>query len=389
MFASLDAFARRLADERANTLARQIAIAEIAAPTGHESRRADMIARSLSNRGHDVHRDAVGNVLARLPCSAPRVESCAPVVVMAHLDTVFSADVLPPVRRDGKRVVMPGISDNGRGLSALVELAELLRAPNLVAQMQHPVELVATVGEEGDGNLRGARGYLDQREAVGASAPTAVIALDGPGDSLIVHHGIASRRVRVMFSGEGGHPWAEPHAANAVHAAGLAVAALACFSDAQAPGVTVTVTRIGGGESLTSVPARAWFDVDLRALDASTVPRLHHTVCRLVERERGDIAVTYHVLGDRPGGSLDAHHPLVRLAADATRWQGREPQAASASTDANIALSRGIPAIAIGAGGNGGGTHTDHEWYDDTDGSRGIARALAVVVGAASGALRS
>ena len=107
-----------------------------------------------------------------------------------------------------------------------------------------------------------------------------------------------------MLAGEGGHPWAEPHAANAVHAAGLAVAAQARFSNAQAPGVTVTVTRIGGGESLTSVPARAWFDVDLRALDASTVPRLHDAVCRLVERERGDIAVTYHVLdgGTETGG---------------------------------------------------------------------------------------
>ena len=113
---------------------------------------------------------------------------------MAHLDTVFSADVLPPVRRDGERVVMPGISDNGRGLSALVALAEALRAPELIAQMRHPVELVATVGEEGDGNLRGARGYFYEREAVGASAPTAVIALDGAGDSLIVHHGITASR---------------------------------------------------------------------------------------------------------------------------------------------------------------------------------------------------
>ncbi|MBL0172749.1 MAG: M20/M25/M40 family metallo-hydrolase [Gemmatimonadaceae bacterium] len=395
-FDSLSASARRLADRQSETIARQIAIAEIAAPTGAEARRADVVTQWLSAMGLAVRRDAVGNVIASIPGGARADSSASPVVVMAHLDTVFDADVPLAVRHEGPRIVMPGIGDNGRGLAALVLLADVLRADDVGATLTHPIELVATVGEEGVGNLRGARAYFDEIERAGTLRPVAAIALDGPGDSLIVHHGIASRRLHVSFVGAGGHPWADPHAANAIHAAGCAVAAVAQLAKAQPPGVTVSVTRIGGGESLTSVPAGAWFDVDVRALDGAAVGRLHELVRRLSERAAQDttrqhtgtlLTVTVATLGDRPGGRLDAAHPLVRLAADATRWQQREPRSASASTDANIPLSRGIPAITIGGGGIGGGAHTDHEWYEDVEGARGLLRALGIVATVAQGAL--
>ncbi len=321
----------------------------------------------------------------------------APVVVMAHLDTVFD-DPLPVARHEGSRVVMPGIGDNGRGLVGLLALADALSAQAISSVRTRPIELVATVGEEGAGNLKGARAYFDDREAAHEVPPPAVIAIDGPGDTLIVHHAIASRRVRVSVDGAGGHPWADAGQANAIHAAGEAIAAIGQLADAQRPGVLVTVTRMGGGESLTSIPAHAWFDVDMRALDASAIPVLHRAVCRLAERAVADaglshdggaaLTVAFEILGDRPGGALDAAHPLVELAADATHWQQREPQSASASSDANIPLSRGIPAITIGAGGAGGGAHTAHEWYDNHDGARGLARALGVVVGASSDQLR-
>lgn len=387
-FAVLEGAAQRLADAREAVLARQIAIAGIPAPTGNESARADALVRWLSvGTNHAVRRDAAGNVIARLGCPLGSDDEHAPVVVMAHLDTVFEHVKLP--QREGSRVVMPGIGDNGRGLAALVALSDALTANDIASARHRPIELVATVGEEGAGNLRGARAYLDDLEVCRAQKPAAVIALDGPGDALVVHHAIASRRLRVSITAEGGHPWADVDRANAVHVAGRAIASMAQLASAQPSGVTVTVTRVGGGESLTSIPAHAWFDVDLRALDASAIPRLHEILVRLSRRAAADAgnaianrapAVSFEVLGDRPGGAIDVRHPLVQLAFDATNWQGREPRSASSSSDANIALSRGIPAITIGAGGIGGGAHTEHEWYDDVASERGLARALAIVV---------
>jgi tripeptide aminopeptidase len=397
-FAGLDDAVQRLHHARNTTLARQIAIASIAAPTGAETRRGDAIAGELVQLGlTTVRRDEVGNVIATLP-AASRSESgvrdeaapVAPVVVMAHLDTVFEATTLPAPRFAGSRVYAAGIGDNGRGLAALLTLADVLQRDTLHAQRLRPIELVATVGEEGEGNLRGARLYFDQRQRTHAPAPMAVVALDGPGDTLIVHHAIASRRLRFTFAGPGGHPWADRHVANAAHAVGRAIGAIAMMAAAQPSGITITVTRMGGGESLTSVPSAAWFDLDVRTLDQRAMSRVVDAVLRLVERARAEesargaaLSVSTDVLGDRPGGALDIMHPLVRLADAATRWQGAEPRSASASSDANIPLSRGIPAITIGAGGTGGGAHTEHEWYDDTGSVRGLARALAIVWGAA------
>jgi acetylornithine deacetylase/succinyl-diaminopimelate desuccinylase-like protein len=388
-FAHLDRVARLCAERQRHTLSRQIAIAEIAAPTGHESVRGNAIRGWLGEIGLvDVRRDAVGNVIAHLPASGRARDDAAPVVVLAHLDTVCTDNPLPPARREGDRIVLPGIGDNGRGLAALLALADLLRDDELHARRARPIELVATVGEEGLGDLRGVRGYFDDRSRAHAPLPHAVVALDGPGDALIVHHAIASRRLRVSFSGAGGHPWADADATNAIHVAGRAIADVARMASTQARGVTVTVTRMGGGESLTSVPAHAWFDVDLRALDASVIPQLDAMVHRLAERATADVTrdeavkavrVRIERLGDRPGGALDAMHPLVRLASDATRWLGREPQSASASSDANLPLSLGVPSITIGAGGVGGGAHTEHEWYVDTEGAVGMTRALAIV----------
>lgn len=399
-FVCLDDAVRWLHNARAATLAQQVALASIAAPTGAETRRGDAMAGEFARMGLlEVRRDEVGNVIARLPATSRGQRGLredelhvAPVVVLAHLDTVFDATTLPAPRFDGSRVYASGIGDNGRGLAAMLALSQVLQHHTIAAHRVRPIELVATVGEEGAGNLRGSRHYFDQRQQSHEPSPIAVVALDGPGDTLIVHHAIASRRLRFTFAGPGGHPWADPQSANAIHAVGRAVAAIAAMARAQSTGITITVTRMGGGESLTSVPAGAWFDLDVRTLDQRAMSRVVDAVLRLVERARAEessrgaaLTVTTDVLGDRPGGALDIMHPLVRLAGAATRWQGAEPRSASASSDANIPLSRGIPAITIGAGGTGGGAHTEHEWYDDTGSERGIARALAVVLGAAQG----
>lgn len=388
-FAHLSGVARICADRQQATLSKQIAIAEIAAPTGQEEARATAIHSWLSEiHLTQVRRDAVGNVIALIAATEAACDERAPVVVLAHLDTVCVGDVLPSTRREGDRLVLPGIGDNGRGLAALLELSTLLGRDDLSPYRARPIELVATVGEEGLGDLRGVRTYFADRARAGKRLPHAAIALDGTGADLIVHHAIASRRLRISVDGPGGHPWADADAANAIHVASRAIAAICRMADAQSAGVTVSVTRMGGGESLTAIPAHAWFEIDMRALDTAAIPRLHEAVRRLVERSVSDAALgggrdnlrfSIETLGDRPGGTLDAAHPLICLAADATRWQGGEPRSASASSDANIPLSLGVPAITIGAGGVGGGAHTIDEWYEDTSGARGMARVMAIV----------
>lgn len=392
----------------------QVAIAQVWAPTGQEHARGELVRHALLNGANArIARDAVGNILAPLPAaitpsagtsrrivaSPTAAIDIPPVVVMAHLDTVYQSEAPSTladgilVRREGTRYCAPGVTDNGRGLAALCTLHSALRHPSLAALRAHPIELVATVGEEGEGNLRGARHYFDQRDAEGLPHPVAVIALDGPGDALIVHHAVSSARWRIVVDGPGGHPWVDLHAPNAIHAIGRIIASIARYADALPAGATLSVARMSGGESLTSVPSNAWCDIDARALDMVQCAAIVAQVHKIVASVRDDTAPALHahltLLGDRPGGALSREHPLVQLAEHATRWLGVAPQSASASSDANIPLARGIPAITIGAGGIGGGAHTTHEWYDDTNGVRGLSRALAVISAASAGFSRS
>ena len=388
--AMLNAATRGRAANAASVLDIQIALASIAAPTGGESQRADAVQQQFAMSAPlAVRRDDAGNVIARL---SPLSTDCdeAPIAVLAHLDTVFAESALPPARREGRRVYLPGIGDNGRGLAAMLAFAHRLCHESLRVALRRPIDFIATVGEEGAGNLRGAKHYF-ANAAKHHATPHAAIALDGVGDSHVVHHGIASQRLRFSFHGNGGHPWTDRHAANAIHALGRALASIARCADDARSNARITVTRVGGGESLTSVPAHAWFEVDVRAQIATDIPRLVARVRSLVDRavidtSRADspLRAAEELIGDRPGGALDAAHPLVALAFDVTRRSHIEPQSASASTDANVALSLGIPGIAIGAGGSGGGAHSAGEWYEDTNGARGLERALRIIFGAAT-----
>ena len=347
--------AERLQGANHTTLRRQMDIARIAAPTGAESQRAHAI---------------------------------------------FDANTPLHCTVDAHRVHCPGIGDNGRGLAAMLALADILRAPTVARMMKRPIELVATVGEEGEGNLLGARHYFDRRDARDLPRPVAVIVLDGPGDATIVHHAVGSLRLRVRIVGSGGHSWVDYGTPNPVHAMARAASAIARLGTRARSTAAVTATRVHGGESLTSIPKVAWFDLDVRSANAAALARTEAGVHRLVhaavrEESAGAAAhgTVHHdsvlraeitVLGARPCGSLDAAHPLVRLAAAATRWQQREPVSAAASTDANVALARGIPAISIGGGGDGGAAHSLDEWYDNTEGMRGVVRAMAILVAVAS-----
>lgn len=379
---------------RAWVLDEQVAIADVPAPTGKESARADHLQQRLQHiAGLAVTRDAIGNVCAVVSPTADdgaaRPATSSPLVCLAHLDTVYSTNVRSPMQRDGVMVRGMGIGDNGRGLAALMALAHALPAPSVRRHLTRPVHLVATVGEEGEGNLRGARAWFDNAAARDVM-PHAAIAIDGPGDRSIVHHAVGSHRLRIAFRGPGGHSWVDGTAANPLHALGALLTRIAALQEAcqrrTGERTTVQVTRMQGGECLTAIPRAGWIDVDLRSSSARALTDVQRTLTRLAHETASGLAVDITSLGDRPAGTLAADHALVQLAVACTERVGRVPQSAIASTDANIPLARGIPAIAIGAGGSGGGAHTADEWYSDEDAEVGLERVLRVVMGAATDA---
>lgn len=375
----------QLASRDNDIVREQIAVSEIAAPTGEENERAEWVARRFEAlRLSDVRIDGAGNVIGRRrgKTDAP------PVVVCAHLDTVFPRQTRVSVTRLGNRLVGPGIGDNGRGVAAMLAIATALDGQTLATERS--VDFIGTTGEEGTGDLRGAKHLFahDGREAAAA------VILDGAGDERIVHRALASRRYRLTFQGPGGHSWTAFGVPNAVHAAAMTTARLARLSLPPTPRTTVSVGRIGGGISINSIPDRAWVEVDVRSASPAMIARLDRDVRDAAiagaleengRRAPGAMMLTYaiEVIGERPGGETAVDHSLVLSAMEATRLIGRNPELAIASTDANIPISLGIPAIAIGAGGRGGDAHTPGEWFENTEGTLGLSRALGVVAAAA------
>ena len=363
----------------------QITVAQIAAPTGEEHERAGWVARRFRDCGlSKIQTDDAGNVIGRRAGTA----DLEPVVICAHLDTVFPRDTDLSIRRQGERLVGPGINDNGRGLAVMLALAGEIDGARL--RSHRPIEFVATTGEEGVGDLRGAKQYFSQR---GRDAH-ATIALDGAGDERIIHRALGSRRFRVSYSGPGGHSWAAFGAPNAVHAAAAAAARMASIPLPSIPRTTLSVGRIGGGLSVNSIPDAAWLEIDVRSTSTVRLDELERTIRRIAMAAADDengkrafgtrsLAVTVESIGSRPCGETPAEHDLVQAAMEATRLVGRQPELALASTDANVPISQGIPAIAIGAGGRGGDAHTRGEWFDNLHGTVGGARALTIVMAAA------
>jgi acetylornithine deacetylase/succinyl-diaminopimelate desuccinylase-like protein len=375
----------RIAARDSATIRTQVAVSEIAAPTGDEGNRAAWVAARFRSLGLvDARIDQAGNVVA----SRAGTEAGAPVLVCAHLDTVFARDVTLAFRRDGDRVIGPGIGDNGRGLAAMLAIAEEIDGH--VVRTRLPIVFAATTGEEGLGDLRGAKYLFSQLR----HEPVAAIALDGAGDERIVHKALGSRRYHITYRGVGGHSWAAFGVPNAVHAGAAAAAMLASLPLPKSPRTTLSVSRIGGGTSINSIPEEGWLEVDLRSTSASVLDRFDREI-RIIARAAAQqenarratstppLAHDVLVIGDRPSGELSADHPLVMSAIEATQLIDREPELAAASTDANVPIAMGIPAIAIGAGGRGGDAHTPGEWYDNVDGPLGIARAMTIIATAA------
>lgn len=376
---------RRIQDADAAILDDQITIARVPAPTGDEAARAELMVRRLRAAGlRNVAVDAAGNVVASTHTLARN-----PIVLCAHLDTVFDSRDPVTVRRDGIRLEAPGISDNARGLATLATLADLVGSGHI--PVKRPVLFAATTCEEGHGDLRGARFLFD---TVAADAHLA-IALDGPGDERIVTSALGCRRYHIAFRGPGGHSWGRYGTPNAIHAAAALVTRLTGYAAYDRTRTALTVSRIAGGTTINAIPAEAWIEVDVRSTSDAELVRIDQHVRRATRdsaeeensRRRQDtspLSVTLTLIGERPAGEVALEHALVVTATEATRVVNRTPEYAVASTDANIPISRGIPAIAIGGGGAGGETHTLAEWFENRDGFRGVSRAALIVAALAS-----
>ena len=364
------------------TLTQQRELTQIPAPPFGEGPRADRMVELMEDAGLDrTGKDDAGNVLGWWGASR-----ATPLIVSAHLDTVFPEGTDVQVRQQGNRLVGPGISDDGRGLAALLGLARAFSRTGL--ELGRPVLFAATTGEEGEGDLRGARHLF--REGGEARAARAFLSLDGAGLGHVVTRGLGSRRFRLRAYGPGGHSWTAWGTPNPIHALGRAVASFAELRVSEKPRSTLSVGRWSGGTSVNSIPQDARVELEVRSESLPELDRLEagvrtrttaavDAVNRAATR-RGRLKLSIEVIGERPVGCTKADTVLVRAAVAATRAVGAAPEFAVSSTDANIPMSLGIPAVTIGAGGAAGLTHTTDEWYRNDKGPEGLLRALLTLM---------
>lgn len=366
-------------DIESQTIEDQIRFCEVPAPPFQESARGDVLRQAFASEGLErVRVDEEGNVLGEHPGAADGPQ----LVVAAHLDTVFPPETVVTVTRQGSVLRGPGISDNCRGLAVLVAIVRA--TANL--KLPGTVTFVANVGEEGLGDLRGVkwlfretlRGHIDR-----------FVSIDGSGLH-ITTLAVGSHRYRVTFSGPGGHSFSAFGLANPVHALGRAIAKIGDIEVPFSPRVTFNVGRIGGGTSVNSIPFEAWMEVDLRSSDPSALEDLdrqfHQAVDRAVleENERWlkfeEVTAVKELVGDRPAGSTPADSSIVQIARAVAGALGIGVSMGEGSTDSNLPMSLGIPAITIGGGGRGSGGHVLSEEFDTTDSWKGTQNAVLLTI---------
>lgn len=375
---------RYIEDVQDRTLGDHIMLTEIPAPPFMEGQRALKYAELLAEAGADsVYIDDEGNAIGvRKGRSGSRV-----VGIGGHLDTVFPEDTDVTVTQRGDTLFAPGIGDNTRGLVVLLTVLRAMQAAGL--ETEADLLFIGTVGEEGLGDLRG------MKHLFGGDGPQidAFIAVDGGGDERITNGALGSRRYRVTFRGPGGHSWGAFGLPNPAHTLARAVQR---FDEEMAEYVaegartSYNVGRIGGGTSVNAIPFEAWLEVDMRSVDAdrligadsifqaSVIQAL--TEHNAASSDGDSVTVELELVGDRPSGMIDPAVPIIARAMAATRYLGREPRLRTASTDSNIPISLGVPAVTIGRGSVGGGTHSLDEWWLNRDGHISIQRALLVVL---------
>ena len=378
------AFAKIESMEEENIL-RLIEMTEIPAPPFMEEVRAKDFVQRLKNSGlSDVYIDDVGNVIAR----RPGIDSTKVIALASHLDTVFPAEMDIKVKREGKKLTAPGVGDNTRALVATLTLVEMLEQYDI--QTQNDILFIGSVGEEGLGDLRGVR-HLFSDSGIKIDS---FIAMDGGSDSRLIVDAVGSNRYKVSFSGPGGHSYgaygrAHPHQALAEAIAKFTADAKP-ITQQQGLRATFSVGRIGGGTSINSIPFSSWMEVDMRSQDKSKLAALDKTfqasIAYALEKENtrrlSDDALSVEIksVGKRPAGSGDRNNSLVQNALASLEVLGVTPKVRASSTDSNIPISLGIPAITISRGGKSKDAHSPDESWESIDAHLAIQAALLLLV---------
>jgi tripeptide aminopeptidase len=378
-------------------MAWQADLVAIPAPPFGEQARSEWIAARFKEAGlTDVQTDAIGNVLGFLSAAKLPPESSGPVVVLsAHLDTVFPAETpLKPTlsRTNGTtRLAAPGACDNAAGVAGLLAIVHALVQAKVA--LGAPLVVLANVGEEGEGDLRGIRHFYDQDALAGRVA--AHIVLDGAGADSAVTQALGSRRFQVTISGPGGHSFTDAGTPNPIAAMASALAALAETRLPDEPRTTLNLGTIHGGTSVNSIPESATASIDFRSTSPDELLRLevalHRAVEDAVERwnraastlssySRGLLTFKVEKIGDRPAAQLPDDSPLLDTLRAVDRHLGLRTDLRLGSTDANIPIACGVPALSMGAGGEGSGAHTLGEWYSDHDREQGLRRVLLLTL---------
>lgn len=348
-----------------------IAIQQIPAPTFDEARRAAFVRQQMQAEGLcDVESDAVGNVYARLPGRG----EAPPLVLSAHLDTVFSETGELPVRRAEDQIHGPGIGDNSLGVAGLFWPAWIWGSGVLPGDLW----LAANVCEEGLGNLRGMQAVVERF----GEGVCAYVVLEGMALGQVYHRGLGVRRYEIALKTAGGHSWVDFGRPSAVHEAAALVSRLTNIALPEKPRTTLNVGTFHGGTTVNTIAAEARLVVDLRSEEANALAWLSAQVKSLAQaQQHPGVQVEIQIVGNRPSGEIGSNHPLVRLAVSALEAAGVRPNLGIGSTDANAPLSRGYPAVCVGLT-NGGGAHTQAEHIFTTPLSKGLAQLQAVLEGA-------
>jgi tripeptide aminopeptidase len=371
----------------------QLEVTRIAAPPFGEGLRADWLKQKFTDLGlTDVHTDDIGNVLGLRPGTDPKANALA---ITAHIDTVFPPGTPIKVRRDGDRLLGPGISDNAAGITGLLAIAGALQDGGIKTEM--PILFVGNVGEEGEGDVRGMRHLFGDSKWADAIEYTLV--LDGAGTDSIVTQALGSKRFQITVHGPGGHSWSDFGVPNPIVALARAIDDFSRTNVPDDPKTTFNIGVIEGGTSVNSIPELASMRVDLRSASAEEISKLERALKEALDhavletsvtkgrkRENNTAMLSYEMkmIGNRPAAELKPNARLLAIVQAADQQLGNTSRLQRASTDANIPLSQGREAVAIGAGGSGGGAHTLHEWYDPANRELGLKRIMLTVMAIAN-----
>jgi acetylornithine deacetylase/succinyl-diaminopimelate desuccinylase-like protein len=348
-----------------------IQIQQIPAATFDETGRAEMIRDHFQKENLcDVELDSMGNVFARLPGDG----HSRPIVVSAHSDTVFPRETDLTIRRDPDKIYGPGIGDNSLGVAGLFGLIWDLRQRQI--HLPGDIWLVSNVCEEGLGDLKGMRAIVERF----GNRPLAYLILEGMAYGEVFHRGLGVQRYRITANTEGGHSWADYGVPSAIHDLSALVTKLTALKIPQQPRTSLNVGIISGGTSINTIAAQAHLELDLRSENPETLRSLVQQVEDLVlAANTPTMKIEAEIIGQRPAGEISVKHPLVKLVVETLESQGTKPRLNIGSTDANIPLSQGLPAICIGLT-HGRGAHTIGEYIFPKYLQKGLDQLVAVVL---------